>query len=67
MEGDTTVMQDLFAFEQTGVKDGKIIGQLCPTGMRSKFMDKIEAAGIYLLAYVLGFDAWNRSLRAKVE
>ena len=32
MEGDVIVMQDIFVFEQTGTIEGKIDGQLRPTG-----------------------------------
>jgi pilus assembly protein CpaF len=48
MEGDVVVMQDIFVFEQTGVIDGKIQGRLKPTGIRPKFSEKFEAAGIHL-------------------
>lgn len=49
MEGDVVVMQDIFIYEQKGVDDkGKIIGQYRPTGIRPKFMNKIETAGIHL-------------------
>ncbi|MHB1132080.1 MAG: CpaF family protein [Chloroflexota bacterium] len=54
MESDTIVMQDLFTFEQTGVVDGRIIGQLRPTGMRPKFMPKIEQSGIQLPPSIFG-------------
>ena len=43
-------------FEQTGIQDSKVMGQLRPTGIRPKFMDKTEAAGIYLSPYVFSFD-----------
>jgi pilus assembly protein CpaF len=46
MEGDTIVMQDIFRFVQTGVKNGRVEGYFTPTGVRPKFMDKIEAAGL---------------------
>jgi len=46
MEGDTIVMQDIFRFQQVGVEDGKVIGRLRPTGIRPKFMEKLEAANI---------------------
>ncbi len=47
LEGDTIVLQDIFVFEQKGVDDhGKIIGQLKTSGIRPKFISKIEAAGI---------------------
>ncbi|HEY7737411.1 MAG TPA: CpaF family protein [Candidatus Limnocylindria bacterium] len=48
MEGDVIVMQDVFVFEQTGVTEGKIDGRLKPTGIRPKFVEKFEAAGIHL-------------------
>jgi pilus assembly protein CpaF len=48
MEGDVITLTDLFAFEQTGIDDEKIIGRLRSTGLRPKFMEKIEAAGIHL-------------------
>ncbi len=49
MEGDNIQLQDIFFFEQTGVDDnGKIVGRLRPTGVRPRFLDRIEQAGIYL-------------------
>jgi pilus assembly protein CpaF len=48
MEGDVVVMQDIFVFEQTGVIDGKVQGRLKPTGIRPKFVEKFEVAGIHL-------------------
>jgi len=54
MEGDVVTLTDLFAFEQTGYESGKVIGRLRPTGLRPKFMDKIEAAGIHLPPQIFG-------------
>jgi pilus assembly protein CpaF len=54
MEGDVITMTDIFIFEQTGVENGQIIGRLRPTGLRPKFMDKIEAAGIHLPPSIFG-------------
>jgi pilus assembly protein CpaF len=54
MEGDVIVMQDIFRFESMGFKDGRTLGQTRPTGIRPKFMDKIERAGIHLPASVFG-------------
>ena len=48
MEGDVITMQDIFRFEQTAIEDGKVLGELVPTGLRPKYMDKIEAYGIHL-------------------
>jgi pilus assembly protein CpaF len=54
MEGDVIVMQDVFVFEQTGVVDGRIQGMLRPTGIRPKFVEKFEAAGIHLPPNIFG-------------
>jgi pilus assembly protein CpaF len=54
MEGDVITMTDLFVFEQTGFEGGRVVGRLRPTGLRPKFMDKIEMAGIHLPASIFG-------------
>jgi pilus assembly protein CpaF len=54
MEGDMITMSDIFEFEQIGVEAGKIVGRIRPTGIRPKFTDRIEAAGIYLPPSVFG-------------
>jgi pilus assembly protein CpaF len=46
MESDTIVMQDLFAFQQTGFHNGFIQGVQKPSGLRPHFMDKFVANGI---------------------
>ncbi len=48
MEGDVIVMQDIFQFVQTGVQGNRVEGYFTATGVRPKFMDKVEAAGIFL-------------------
>lgn len=54
MEGDVVTLSDIFAFQQTGYEDGKVIGRLRPTGLRPKFMDRIEAHGIHLPPNIFG-------------
>jgi pilus assembly protein CpaF len=54
MEGDVITTTDLFVFEQTGFENGKVLGRLRPTGLRPKFMDKVEAAGIHLPPSIFG-------------
>jgi pilus assembly protein CpaF len=62
MEGDTIVMQDIFRFEQTGIdENGKILGDLRPTGLRPRINDRIEQAGIHLPPTIFGMkdtDNW---------
>ncbi len=48
MDDDQILIQDIFAFEQTGVKDGRVEGFLKPTGIRPTFMGKFKASGIQL-------------------
>jgi pilus assembly protein CpaF len=49
MEGDIVTMQDLFRFEQRGIdSDGRVVGEFRGTGIRPRFADKFEVAGIYL-------------------
>jgi len=54
MEGEVITLTDIFAFEQTGYDNGKVMGRLRPTGLRPKFMEKIEAAGISLPPTIFG-------------
>jgi len=55
MEGDTIVLTDIFRFEQTGVTtDGKVVGQLKPSGIRPLFTPRLEAAGFKLPPEVFG-------------
>ncbi len=46
MEGDIITMQDIFAFEQTGIAaNGKAQGQFIATGIRPSFLDRLRASG----------------------
>jgi pilus assembly protein CpaF len=60
MEGDVITTTDIFSFEQTGVENGKVVGRLRPTGLRPKFMDKIEGAGIHLPPTIFGVGSSRR-------
>lgn len=54
MEGDIITMTDIYIFEQTGYDNGKVVGRLRPTGLRPRFYEKIEAAGIHLPPSIWG-------------
>jgi pilus assembly protein CpaF len=54
MEGDVITMSDIFVFEKTGMENGKVVGRFMPTGLRPKFIDKIETAGIRLPPGIFG-------------
>jgi pilus assembly protein CpaF len=60
MEGDVITMTDIFVFEQTGFEDGNVIGRFRPTGLRPKFIENIEAAGIHLPASIFGIGGQRR-------
>ncbi len=60
MEGEVITMTDIFVFEQTGIENGQIVGRLRPTGLRPKFMDKLEASGIHLPPSIFGIGERRR-------
>jgi pilus assembly protein CpaF len=47
MEGDVITLQDIFVYERAGVDEqGKVIGRHRSTGIRPKFSERLELAGI---------------------
>lgn len=60
MEGDVITMTDIFVFDLTGYENGKVVGRLRPTGLRPKFMEKIEASGIHLPPSIFGIGERRR-------
>ena len=49
MEGDTIIMQEIFAFRQVGVDpNGRAFGEFISTGIRPTFMDRLESSGYQL-------------------
>ena len=49
MEGDMITLQDIFVFEKRGLgENGKVLGRFRATGIRPKFADRLELAGIHL-------------------
>jgi pilus assembly protein CpaF len=49
MEGQVVTMQDLFRFEQEGVDaEGRVVGHFRSTGIRPRFADRFEVAGVNL-------------------
>lgn len=60
MEGDVITASEIFRFEQTSIEDGKVIGRLRPTGLRPKFMWKLQEAGIMLPPSIFGIGTRGR-------
>jgi pilus assembly protein CpaF len=56
MEGDVITLSDIYSFEQTGYEDGNVKGRLRPTGLRPKFLEKIDASGIHLPPSIFGVE-----------
>jgi len=54
MEGEMITMSDIFEFEQTAFEAGRIVGRIRPTGIRPRFIDRIEEAGVHLPPSVFG-------------
>jgi pilus assembly protein CpaF len=49
MEGDTIIMQEIFAFRPIGVdSNGRAFGEFISTGIRPSFMDRLEQSGCHL-------------------
>jgi pilus assembly protein CpaF len=57
MEGDKVTLQDVFLFEQEAYENGRVVGSIKPTGVRPKFMSKIEEAGVTLPPTIFGLAA----------
>jgi pilus assembly protein CpaF len=52
MESDVIVLSDIFVYKEKGMEDGRVVGELAPTGIRPKFTEKLEVAGFHLPADV---------------
>jgi pilus assembly protein CpaF len=49
LEGEVMTMQEIFTLERDGVsEDGTVLARLVPTGVRPRFMEKLEQEGIEL-------------------
>lgn len=49
MEGDVITLQDIFVFKQNGKDEkGRVHGSITPTGIKPRFIEKLEEFGIML-------------------
>jgi pilus assembly protein CpaF len=50
MEGDVITLQDLFVFDHSPGfdEDGRVLGNLVPTGLRPHFTEKLANSGVYM-------------------
>ncbi len=64
IEDDEILLQDIFEFVQTGVgEDGKILGDLHPTGVRPTFMGQFQISGVELPPDEFGIPAESDAKR----
>ncbi len=55
MENDTVTMSDLFTFQHQGMHDGKILGKIAPTGLRPRFIERLQQRNIHLPPQLFGY------------
>lgn len=60
LEGEVITTTELFKFEQYGMENGQIVGRLVPTGIRPRFIDRLEASGIRLPPSIFGIGQSGR-------
>ena len=56
MEGNIIILQDLFYFNQTDFKNGRVVGKLKANGLRPHFMEKFKKSGINLPNHIWDTD-----------
>ncbi len=67
MEGQQIVMQDIFAFRQTGVDDqGRVLGAFRPTGAVPTFYEHMKSRGLFLDTAVFNPDL-DRAVNLEVH
>jgi pilus assembly protein CpaF len=54
MEQDVITMTDLFVFQNQGMREGKVVGKIVPTGLRPRFITLLQQRNIALPAQVFG-------------
>jgi pilus assembly protein CpaF len=61
MEGEVVTMQEIFTLERQGVdKDGNVLADVVPTGIRPRFADKLRLSGVELPEGIFERSSRNR-------
>jgi pilus assembly protein CpaF len=61
MEGDTIVLSEVFKFKETGFDaEGRVVGEMIPTGIRPMFEPRLKAAGFELPPELYGANLVQR-------
>jgi len=67
MEGDTILLQEVFRFRPQLSPDGRQVGHLEATGLRPRFMDRLQANGVELPAKVFHLSDAARAEKARAK
>jgi pilus assembly protein CpaF len=60
LEGNLITMQEIFTFHQEGIgEDGRVLGELQPTGIRPQFTERLKAFGVELDGDTFGVARWS--------
>src|SRR6266511_583919 len=54
LSNDIIAMSDLFVFQRQGIQEGRVLGRMVPTGIRPRFMDRLQQLNITLPPSVFG-------------
>ncbi len=60
LASDTISMSDLFVFQRQGAQDGRIIGRTVPTGIRPRFMERLQQLNLTLPPQIFGANPLQR-------
>ncbi len=54
MENDVVSMSDIFLFQHQGIRDGRVMGRILPTGLRPRFLEQLQYHNVSLSPQVFG-------------
>ncbi len=60
MEGDVILLQDIFVFDVQGFEGGKVVGELHPTGIRPRLVERLADYNIHLSPDIFGLPNLGR-------
>jgi pilus assembly protein CpaF len=58
-EGNMVTLQDLYVYKQIGIENGKAVGDLKATGLRPKFIERLQAYGVKLPENLFNTSRWG--------
>ncbi len=55
LEGEVITLSDIFVFKHGGMLDGRVVGQIVPTGVRPRCIERFQQHNINLSPQIFGF------------